>query len=128
MRVIKRDGNVMICSLCISFPYEPVIFYKLTKSCCSDCMELSCFSTEDSSSNISSSTSLSSPLDSLSVELENACKEEAEVKTELQTVRHKLDRQPQSTEKENIHRGPVPKQLKVCANFCSSTVAIGVSF
>ena len=67
-------------------------------------------------------------LDSLSVELENACKEEAEVKTELQTVRHKLDRQPQSTEKENIHRGPVPKQLKVCANFCSSTVAIGVSF
>ena len=67
-------------------------------------------------------------LDSLSVELENACKEVAEVKTELQTVRHKLDRQPQSTEKENIHRGPVPKQLKVCANFCSSTVAIGVSF
>ena len=40
-------------------------------------------------------------LDSLSVELENACKEVAEVKTELQTVRHKLDRQPQSTEKEN---------------------------
>ena len=35
-------------------------------------------------------------LDSLSVELENACKEVAEVKTELQTVRHKLDRQPQS--------------------------------
>ena len=65
-------------------------------------------------------------LDSLSEELENACKEVAEVKTELQTVRHKLDRQPQSTEKENIHRGPVPKQLKVCANFCSSTVAIGV--
>ena len=64
-------------------------------------------------------------LDSLSVELENACKEVAEVKTELQTVRHKLDRQPQSTEKENIHRGPVPKQLKVCANFFSSTVAIG---
>ena len=31
-------------------------------------------------------------LDSLSVELENACKEVAEVKTELQTVRHKLDR------------------------------------
>lgn len=51
-------------------------------------------------------------LDSLSVELENACKEVAEVKTELQTVRHKLDRQPQSTEKENILRGPVPKQLK----------------
>ena len=67
-------------------------------------------------------------LDSFSEELENACKEVAEVKTELQTVRHKLDRQPQSTEKENIHRGPVPKQLKVCANFCSSTVAIGVSF
>ena len=62
------------------------------------------------------------------MELENACKEVAEVKTELQTVRHKLDRQPQSTEKENILRGPVPKQLKVCANFCSSTVAIGVSF
>ena len=56
-------------------------------------------------------------LDSLSVELENACKEVAEVKTELQTVRHKLDRQPQSTEKENIYREPVPKQLKVCANF-----------
>ena len=67
-------------------------------------------------------------LDSLSVKLENACKEEAEVKTELQNVRHKLDRQPQSTEKENIHRGPAPKQLKVCENFCSSTVAIGVSF
>ena len=67
-------------------------------------------------------------LDSLSVELENACKEVAEVKTELQTVRHKLDCETQSTEKENIHRGPVPKQLKVCANFCSSTVAIGVSF
>ena len=64
-------------------------------------------------------------LDSLSVELENACKEVAEVKTELQTVRHKLDRQPQSTEKENIYREPVPKQLKVCANFFSSTVAIG---
>ena len=67
-------------------------------------------------------------LDSLSVELENACKEVAEVKTELQTVRHKLDRETQSTENENIHRGPVPKQLKVCANFCFSTVAIGVSF
>ena len=67
-------------------------------------------------------------LDSLSVKLENACKEEAELKTELQTVRHKLDRQPQSTEKENIHRGPAPKQLKVCENFCSSTLAIGVSF
>ena len=47
-------------------------------------------------------------LDSLSVELENACKEVAEVKTEPQTVRHKLDRQPQST-KESIYRGPVPK-------------------
>ena len=33
-------------------------------------------------------------LDSLSEELENACNEVAEVKTELQTVRHKLDRQP----------------------------------
>ena len=65
---------------------------------------------------------------SLSVELENACKEVAEVKTQIQTVRHKLDRQLQWTEKENIHRGPVPKQLKVCTNFCSSTAAIGVSF
>ena len=64
-------------------------------------------------------------LDSLSVKLENACKEVAEVKTELQTVRHKLDRRPQSTEKENIYREPVPKQLKVCANFFSSTVAVG---
>ena len=67
-------------------------------------------------------------LDSLSVELENPCKEVVEVRTQLQTVRHKFDRQPQSAEKENIHRGPVPKQQKVCANFCSSTVAIGVSF
>ena len=60
--------------------------------------------------------------------LENACKEVAEVKTKLQTVRHKLDRQPQSTEKENIYSRPVPKQLKVCAHFCSRTVAIVVFF
>ena len=64
MRVIKRDGNVMICSICIRLPCESVIFYKLTKSCCSGCMELSCISTEDSSGNISSSTSLLSPLES----------------------------------------------------------------
>ena len=44
--------------------YEPVIFHKLTKSCCSGCMELSCISTEDSSDTISSFTSLSSPLES----------------------------------------------------------------
>ena len=30
--------------------------------------------------------------------------------------------------KENIYRGPVLKQLKVCAIFYSITVAIGVSF
>ena len=53
-------------------------------------------------------------LESMSVKLEDAFKEVSEVKTHLQTV---LDRDSQITEKENIYRGPVPKQLKVCIGF-----------
>lgn len=52
-------------------------------------------------------------LDSMSVKLEDACKEVNEVKEQFKTV---LDRESQATEKESAHRGPVPKQLKVCYN------------
>ncbi len=52
-------------------------------------------------------------LDSMSVKLEDACKEVYEVKQQLKTV---LDRESQATEKESAHRGPVPKQLKVRYN------------
>ena len=49
-------------------------------------------------------------LESMSVRLEDACKEVGEVKEQLKTV---LDRKSQATEN-NSHRGPVPKQVKVC--------------
>ena len=55
-------------------------------------------------------------LESMSVKLEDACKEVGEVNEELKTV---LDRESQAAEK-NSHCGPVPKQLKVCCTVLSS--------
>ena len=53
----------------------------------------------------------------MSLKLEDACKEVNELKTQLKTV---LDRDSQGSEKEAMHRGPVPKQLKVCYTVQSS--------
>ena len=50
-------------------------------------------------------------LETISVKLEDACKEMNELKTQLKTV---LDRDSRAAEKEAAHRAPVPKQLKVC--------------
>lgn len=50
-------------------------------------------------------------LETMSVKLEDACKEMNELKTQLKTV---LDRDSRAAEREAAHRGPVPKQLKVC--------------
>ena len=56
-------------------------------------------------------------LETMSVKLEDACKEVNELKTQLKTV---LDRDSQASEKEATHRGPVPKKLKVCYTVQSS--------
>lgn len=56
-------------------------------------------------------------LGTMSVKLEDACKEVNELKTQLKTV---LDRDSRASEKEATHRGPVPKQLKVCYTVQSS--------
>ena len=47
--------------------------------------------------------------------MEATCKEIVEVKAQLQAV-HDRTRDSHSAEtREDVHRGPVPKQLKVCA-------------
>lgn len=56
-------------------------------------------------------------LETMSLKLEDACKEVSELKTQLKTV---LDRDSRASEKEATHRGPVPKQLKVCYTVQSS--------
>ena len=56
-------------------------------------------------------------LETMSVKLEDACKEVNELKTQLKTV---LGRDSRACEKEATHRGPVPKQLKVCYTVQSS--------
>lgn len=53
----------------------------------------------------------SAQLESMSANLENACKEVNDMKAQMKTV---IDRQSPAAGKENNHRGPVPKQLKVC--------------
>ena len=53
-------------------------------------------------------------LESMAAKLEDNSKEVNELKEQLKTV---LERGSQTAEREYGHRGPVPKELKVCANF-----------
>lgn len=53
-------------------------------------------------------------LESVAAKLEDNSKEVNELKEQLKTV---LERGSQTAEREYIHCGPVPKELKVCANF-----------
>ena len=53
-------------------------------------------------------------LESMAVKLEDNSKEVNELKEQLKTA---LERGSQTPEREYVHRGPVPKELKVCASF-----------
>lgn len=63
----------------------------------------------------------SSKIENMAGKLEGACKEVSDMKEQLKTH----DRQ--SNEKEDVRRGPVPKQLKVCVKFYYNCVEINLS-
>lgn len=60
-------------------------------------------------------------LESMAAKLEDNSKEVNELKEQLKSV---LQRSSQTAEREYVHRGPVPKELKVCANFNFHWVAL----